>query len=389
MAGSKLGRRGWLGGAALLGAGGCGPPPRGDTGPGGELRVGAYLSLSGEEAQYGVDTREGVDLAFDETNAAGGVRGRRLRVVYADDKTDPYETAQKVRQLIDREGVLALLGEVASGRSRVGGLVANARRVPMITPSSTDARVTRGRPYVFRACFTSEAQAGAAAAFLAGPLGRRRVALLYAAQDPYSSGLAAAFRRQALALGLPIVAEKGFQKGEKNFRTYLKQLLAPGPDALYAPLYYTDMVPVARQAREAGAPGSLFFGCDAWDAEDLARDAGDELEGALFTNHYALDAPWEGSARFVAAYRRRYGRDPSGIAAQGYDAARLLADALARAEPLDREGLRRALAATRDFAGATGQITIDEGRDAKKAVLVVAVRERRFRYFAAAPPPGA
>lgn len=385
MAGEKLGRRGFVSGAAALGAIGCGPPPRGDTGPGGAVRVGAYLSLSGEEAQFGIDTREGIDLATDEANAAGGVRSRRIVVVYADDKTDPYETAQKVRMLIDREGVLALLGEVASGRSRVGGLVANQRRVPMITPSSTDARVTRGRPYVFRACFTSEAQASAAAAFIARSLGRRKVALLYAAQDPYSSGLAAAFRKAALSLSLPLVAEKGFQKGEKNFRTYLNQLLAPGPDVIYAPLYYTDMVPVARQANAAGVPGSLFFGCDAWDAEDLVRDAGVELEGALFTNHYALDVPWESSTRFVAAYRRRFGREPSGIAAQGYDAARLLYDALARAEPLDREGLRRAIAETRDFRGATGSISIDQERNAQKAVLVVAVRDGHFRYHAAAP----
>jgi branched-chain amino acid transport system substrate-binding protein len=384
VAGDRLGRRGWLGGAALAAAG-CGPPPRGDTGPGGELRVGAYLSLSGEEAQFGVDTREGISLATDEANAAGGVRGRRLTVVYADDKTDPYETAQKVRHLIDREGVLALLGEVASSRSRVGGLVANQRRVPMLTPSSTDVRVTRGRPYVFRACFTSEAQAGAAAAYLAGALGRRKAALLYASQDPYSSGLAVAFRRAALAANLPIVVEKGVQKGEKNFRTYLHQLLAPGPDVIYAPLYYTDMVPVARQARDLGVPGSLFFGCDAWDAEDLLRDAGAELEGALFTGPYALDVPFESSTRFVAAYRGRFGREPSGIAALGYDAARLLYDALARAEPLDREGLRRALAETRDFRGATGSITMNAERNADKAVLVVAVRGGRFRYHAAAP----
>ncbi|HEU4411281.1 MAG TPA: ABC transporter substrate-binding protein [Polyangiaceae bacterium] len=385
MAGEGLSRRGFAFGAAALGAAGCGPPPRGDTGPGGELRVGAYLSLSGEEAQFGIDTREGIDLATGEANAAGGVRGRRLVVVYADDKTDPYETAQKVRMLIDREGVLALLGEVASGRSRVGGLVANQRKVPMITPSSTDARVTRGRPYVFRACFTSEAQASAAAAFVARSLGRRKAALLYAAQDPYSSGLAAAFRKAALALSLPLVAEKGFQKGEKNFRTYLNQLAAAGPDVVYAPLYYTDMVPVARQARAAGLPGSLFFGCDAWDAEDLLRDAGAELEGALFTNHYALDVPWESSTRFVAAYRRRFGREPSGIAAQGYDAARLLYDAIVRAEPLDREGLRGAIAATRGFGGATGAISIDDERNAQKAVLVVAVRGGRFRFHAAAP----
>jgi branched-chain amino acid transport system substrate-binding protein len=369
----------------LLGTGACGAPPPGDGGPGGEVRVGAYLSLSGEEAQFGVDTREGIELAAGEVNAAGGVRGRRLRVVYADDKTDPYETAQKVRQLIDREGVLALLGEVASSRSRVGGLVANGRRVPMITPSSTDVRVTRGRPYVFRVCFTSEAQATSAALFLSRALGRRRAALLYAAQDPYSSGLAAAFRRASGAFGPSLVAERGLPKGEKNFRTYLRQVAAAGPDVVYAPLYYTDMVPLARQAREAGLPGSLFFGCDAWDAEDLLRDAGEELDGALFTNHYALDVPWPASARFVEAYRRRFGREPSGIAAQGYDAARLLADALARAEPLDREGVRRAVGATRDFGGATGAISIDAERNARKAVLVVAVRGGRFRFHATAP----
>ncbi len=350
----------------------------------GDIQVGAFLSLSGEETQFGKDTQEGIDLATDEVNAAGGIKGRKVKVIYEDDKSSASEATQKVRQLIDRNKVVALLGEVASSRSLAGGLIANQNKIPMISPSSTNAKVTEGRDYVFRVCFTDDAQGVAAAEYVVNKLGKKKISILYAAQDPYSSGLATTFREAAKKLGATIVEDVGYQKGEKNFRTPLSKLAAAKPDLIFVPNYYSDMVPIAQQAKELNIPGSMFFGGDGWDSEDLLKGAGSELEGASFTNHYAPDVPWENSRKFVEAYKTRFKRDPSSLAAQGYDAARLLYDAMGRSSATDPKALRDAIAGTKNFSGATGTISMDANRNADKPLVVVQVKDRTFKYLATA-----
>src|SRR4051812_7195702 len=214
------------------------------------IKVGAYLSLSGSDSAFGLDTREGMLLAIDELNAAGGVKGKKLDVIYEDDKSTTAETSQAVRKLIERDSVVALLGEAASGRSLVGGLIANTSEVPMITPSATSVEVTRGRDWVFRTCFTDDTQGQAAARYVMSGDPKKRIAILYAAQDPYSSGLAKSFREELVRLGGNIVADKGYQKGETSYRTHLGELAERRPDVIYVPNYYNEMVLVARQAKE-------------------------------------------------------------------------------------------------------------------------------------------
>ena len=367
--------------------GACARPREAD-----DVVIGAYLSLTGADSTFGADTRLGIELAFEQVNAAGGARGKRVRLVVADDKSLPGETTQKVQELIDREKVIAILGEVASSRSMVGGLLCNAKKVPMVTPSSTAVDVTKGRPYVFRTCFTDAQQGEAAARFVFERQHKTRVGILYTAQDTYASGLANRFAQSFEALGGHVVAVKAYQLGETNYTTYLRELWAAKPEAIFAPVYYKDMVPIARQAKSESIPGSIFVGGDAWDSDDLLTGAGAELEGSFFTNHYAPDVPWENSRTFHDAYVARYHREPGSIGAQGYDAARLLLDAIARATTVDRDGVRDALAATRDFRGATGTITIDAHHNANKPVVIVEVRGGAFHYFeqlTASPDEGA
>lgn len=388
-----LGRRAWIGlaFAGLTVLAGCSKKEevkKDDQGgaakpqSSGDILVGAYLSLSGEETQFGKDSQEGIDLATLEINKAGGIKGRKVKVLYEDDKSNANEATQKVRQLIDRNKVVALLGEVASSRSLAGGLIANTSKIPMITPSSTNVKVTEGREYVFRVCFTDDAQGVAAAEFVAQNLKKKKVSILYAAQDPYSSGLAQSFRDSAKKMGIEIVADKGFQKGEKNFRTYLDQVMEPKPDIVFAPIYYTDMVPIAQQAKEKNIPGTMFLGGDGWDSEDLLKGAGAEMEGAYFTNHYAPDVPWENSKKFVAAYQAEFKREPSSLAAQGYDAAKLLYDAMNRAGVIEPKAIRDALAQTKGFQGATGMISMDADRNADKPLVIVQIKGKKFTYFA-------
>ena len=345
-----------------------------------EIKVGAYLSLSGADSTFGTDTREGIALAVEETNAAGGVDGKRIRVIYEDDKSTTYEAVQKVRQLIDRNKVVALLGEVASSRSLAGGLIANTSHVPMVTPSSTAVEVTKKRQWVFRTCFTDDQQGAVAARFIKEHLKKDRIGIFFAAQDPYSSGLARAFREEMKRLGGQIVVDKGYQKGETNFRTYLSELKAAGPEALFVPNYYNEMVLIARQASEVGIPGSMFVGGDGWDSSNLVDGAGPELEGAHFTNHYAPDVPWENSKKFFTAFTTKYKHEPTSLSAQGYDAAMLLFDAIRRAGDPNPAAIRDALAATKDFKGATGTMTMDEEHNANKPIVVVQVNDKKFKY---------
>ncbi len=375
-------------GAGVLGCGNKGSGAGDGSGPGKapasatEWKVGAYLSLSGEETAFGVDTKEGIELAVDEINKAGGVKGKPIKVLYEDDKSKPDEATNKVLQLIDRDGAVAILGEVASSRSRAGGIVANKKKIPMITPSSTHPDVTKDRPYVFRVCFTDDVQGKMGAQFIVNTLGKKKVALFFASDDLYSSGLAKEFREEVKRLGGELVIEKSFLKKETNFTTYINEIKSANPEMIYAPIYYSSMAPIARQAKAAGLSGSMFVGSDGWDANELLRDAGEELEGAYFTNHYAPDVPWPNSQAFVAKYRERYNRIPSSLAAQGYDAARLLADAIKRAKADTPDGIRDAIAETKDFQGATGTITIDAERNANKPIVIVQIKDKKFTYFA-------
>jgi len=365
-------------GTAALGFSGCNPDKKT---PGQDVwKVGAYLSLSGAETQFGVDTKEGIELAFEEVNQAGGIKGKNVKVLFEDDKTNPQEATNKVLQLIDRDKVVAILGEVSSSRSKAGGIVANKKKIPMITPSSTHPEVTQVGPFVFRVCFTDDMQGRMGAEFIVNKLGKKRIAQLFTSDDLYSSGLAHEFRQHVKRLGGEIVIEKSFLESETNFTTYITEIRDAKPDMIYAPIYYTAMVPVARQAKAAGVKGEMFVGGDGWDADTLLIDAGDELEGAYFTNHYAPDVPWPNSRQFVAKYKERFKREPTSAAAMGYDAAKVLADAIGRAKDDTPDAIRQAIQETTGFQGATGTISIDANRNADKPLVVVQIKGKKFTY---------
>ncbi|MFT3765491.1 MAG: ABC transporter substrate-binding protein [Minicystis sp.] len=348
-------------------------------------KIGAYLSLSGPDAAFGMETREGIDLAIDDVNARGGVKGRKLEVVFADDKSNPQATVDAVLRLIDASEVVALLGEVASSRSKAGGIVASKRGVPMITPASTNPDVTRIGPFVFRACFDDAVQGKAAARYVVQSAPKKRVALLTAADDLYSSTLASAFREEVARLGAPLT-EVRFSRREADLTAAVQAIAREKPSLVYAPVYYDVMPAIVKAAKAAGLRGDQLVGSDGWSSNELLAGAGDLLEGAVFTDHWHPDAPWPASRAFVTAYRERFKHDPSAIAALGHDAARLLADAVARAGADTPEAIRQALSETRDLAAATGTISMGKGGEPEKDVVLVRIEKRQFRYHTAIRP---
>ncbi|MGH7327017.1 MAG: ABC transporter permease subunit, partial [Polyangiaceae bacterium] len=220
----------------------------------------------------------------------------------------------------------------------------------------------------------------AAAIFVHDVLKKNVAAIFYAAQEPYATGLSASFRDAFTSLGGRIAIEKGYPSKETNFSTYLAEIKAAEPDVIFAPDYYNDMVSIGQQAHALGIPGSMFVGGDAWDSDNLLEGAGDVLEGAHFTDHYAPDVPWTSAQDFHRAFTSKYGRDPNSMSAQGYVAAMVLFDAISRAPQVTPEAVKHALALTKDFQSATGPVTIGPDHNAKKPVVIVEVRGKKFHY---------
>lgn len=354
------------------------------------ITIGLYASMTGAEAEFGRSTRNGVQLAIDEINQRGGVLGQRIRLVVEDTRGDSNEAANAVTRLIDREGAVGILGEIASSLSLAGGRIAQRRRIPMITPSSTNETVTQIGDYVFRVCFIDPFQGAVMAHFARGLRidGRsvQRVAIFKDQGSAYSTGLADAFRRTFVRLGGEVVDEQSYRASDTHFSAQLGSMLSHSPDAIFIPGYYTQVALIAREARGLGFRG-LFLGGDGWDAPALYENDADALVGSYFSESFAPDHPLTDRGRaFVVAYRARYGTDPNGLAALGYDAAYTMVEAIRRAGSTDPGRIRDAIAATRGLEGVTGTITLGPDRNAIKGAVILTVESNGFRFYRAMDP---
>ncbi|MCS7033042.1 MAG: ABC transporter substrate-binding protein [Phycisphaerae bacterium] len=340
-----------------------------------EILIGHYGSLTGSEATFGQSTSNGIKLRASEVNAAGGIKGRRIRIIEYDTKGDAREAGSVVTRLVTADKVVAVLGEVASSLSLAGAPICQQNGVPMITPSSTNPRVTQVGNMIFRVCFLDDFQGYAAAKFATGKLGARRIAILQDQAQAYSVGLADFFEKYARSMGAQIVIRQSYNGGEQDFSARLTSIRAANPDVIYVPGYYTDASNIAIQARRLGIRVPLLGG-DGWDSAKLIEIGGEAVEGCYFTNHAAPDEP--AMVEFAQKYADEFGAQPDALAALAYDAAGVLFDAIARAPSLDGRAIRDAIAATRDFKGVTGTINFDENRDVIKAAVVVQVKNGKL-----------
>lgn len=335
------------------------------------ILVGHYGSMTGAQATFGQSTSRGIRLAIDEVNAAGGINGKKVVLREYDTKGDAKEATNAVMRLVDRDQVTAVLGEVASSLSLAGGPVCQNAGVPMISPSSTNPRVTQIGDMIFRVCFIDPFQAFVGAKFATENLKATKSGLLYDQKSAYSVGLAQEFKKHFTKMGGQITSEQTYSEGDQDFSAQLTSIRSTNPDIIYIPGYYTDVGNIALQARNLGIEIPMMGG-DGWDSEQLITIAGKAVEGCYFSNHYAPDQPEARIREFIAKYQKAYdGATPDGLAALAYDAAHLLCDAMKRAKSLGGSDLRAAIAATRNFQGVTGEITIDPDRNAKKPAVIV------------------
>jgi len=334
------------------------------------ITIGHYGSLTGPEATFGTSTSHGIRLAIARINAAGGVLGRQIVLKEYDTRGDQGETKLAVERLVKSDKVVAVLGEVASSLSLVGGPVCQEAGVPMISPSSTNPKVTQVGDFIFRVCYIDPFQGYAGAKFAREDLKAKTAAVLIDQSQAYSKGLGEAFAENFGRMGGTVATTQSYTRGAQDFTAQLTSIRTAKPDVIYIPGYYTDVGNIALQVRKLGMTQPLLGG-DGWDSSQLAEIAKDAIEGSYFTNHSAPDQPGEGVQAFIKAYQAAHKSTPDSLAALGYDAANILFDAITRANGTQGRAIRDALAATKDFKGVTGVITIDANRDARKSAVVI------------------
>lgn len=349
------------------------------------IKIGEFACLTGKEATYGQAAHRGTLLAIEELNAAGGLLGRKVELITEDDQSKPGAAATVVKKLISRDKVVAVLGEITSGRTIEAAAVAQHAKIPLVSPGATAPEVTARGDYIFRICFVDTFQGAVMAKFARESLQLRRCALLSSTSSAQSVGLARIFRERFTSLGGAIAAEQKFAEGDKDFRAQLTAIKAANVEGVFVPAYYTEAALIAKQARDLGLQIPLF-GIDGWESPELVKIGGAAVEGAYFSTHYSPESRDPHVVAFNTRYRERWGTDTEAINALAYDSAMLVADAIKRAGSTDSAKVRAALAATKNFRGVTGVITLDEHRNATKSAVVLTVKDGKFQLVETVNP---
>jgi branched-chain amino acid transport system substrate-binding protein len=369
--------------SVAIAAGACERRPDGGAGTGsGDILVGMYGSLTGDGASFGQSSLRGTELAVEEINNAGGLLGgRRIRLIVEDNQSRPEEAANAVTKLVTQDGVIALIGEVASRRSLAAAPIAQRYQVPMITPASTNERVTEVGDYIFRVCFIDPFQGRVLAKFAIEDLKVRRAAILKDMQQDYSVGLTDSIVKNFTEMGGTALEPVSYSTGDADFRAILTQVRSQKPDVLFVTGYYPEAAIIVRQARELGLDIPILGG-DGWVGDSL-RNGREALNNTFISDHWAADNPAPAVQGFVSGYRAKFSGTPDSMAALAYDAVKVLADAITRAGTTESGPLRDAIAST-DLAGVTGQLKMNAQRNVDKPAVILELTfangELRYNY---------
>jgi len=350
------------------------------------IKVGEFASLTGSEATFGQSSHKGTQLAVDEINAGGGVLGKKIELLTEDNQSQAGQSATVVRKLISSDGVVAMLGEVASSRSMEAAPICQESKIPMISPASTNPKVTEAGDYIFRVCFIDPFQGTVMADFARRTLHLTSVAVLSDVKSDYSMGLAKFFKAGFADGGGKIISDQNYSGGDKDFNAQLTAIKAANPDGIFVPGYYTEVGLIALQAKQLGLNVPMFGG-DGWESSSLVPIGGAALEGDYFSTHFSPEDSSPTVQSFVKNYKAKYNNEtPDAMAALGYDSAMMLADAMKHAGSTDGAKVRDALAAEKNFPGVTGNITMDANRNASKPAVILAIKDGAFKYVATIAP---
>lgn len=349
-----------------------------------EVIIGVVAPLTGEAATFGKSTKQGAELAALEWNNKGGINGMTIVLKVADDKGDPTEAAAGYTRLIKQEKAVAIVGTVMSKCSLAGAPICQQNKIPMISPTSTNPKVTEVGDFIFRACFLDDFQGKTGADFAYNVLKVKKAACIFDVGNDYTKGLSEFFRDAFKALGGEIVGFEAHPTGTTDFNAQLTKIIAGGPELIYISDYYNDAGLIMKQARGLGYTG-YFLGGDGWDSPDLVKIGGDAVEGGFFTNHFVKDEQRPEVQNFVKNYKEKYGEDPDALAALAYDAANIMFDAIKRANSTDGTAIRDALKTT-NYNASSGQIKFDQNRNPIKSAVIIEMKNGLQSYRTSVKP---
>ncbi len=353
--------------ASLVGCGGGGTSNAGDSSSD-TIKIGGLAPLTGNLSIYGIATDNGIKMAIEEINEAGGVLGKKIDYVVYDEKGDATEAVNAYNKLIQSDKIEALIGDVTSGPSIAVAQQAVKDGIPMITATGTAADITKAGENVFRVCFIDPYQGETMADYAVKKLNAKTAAILYNTSDDYSVGLTESFEKTAKELNLNVVAKESYAKGDVDFKSQLTKIAGQNPDVLFIPVYYEDVALIVQQAKSAGLTAQLL-GADGWDGVLDKVDDKSVLEGALYCSGFSVQSKDEKVQEFIKKYTDKYGEAPKGFSAQGYDAAYLLVQAIKEAGSTDKAAVVDAIKNI-SFEGVTGKIVFDEERNPIKGVVI-------------------
>ena len=336
------------------------------------IKIGGIFPLSGSVAVYGTECRNGVEMAINEINAAGGVNGKMLELIAEDDEGSPEKSVNAYKKLVTKDNCSIIIGSLTSGCTAAISSLAQAQKVLLIAPAATQTDITEAGDYVFRACFIDPFQGTVGGKFALEDLGAKNAAVLYDVQNDYSIGLYENFKIAFEQGGGKVVAAESYSTGDKDFNAQLTKIKTTNPDVVYLPDYYGTVALIAKQLRAQGINAPIV-GADGWDG--IIDNAGDEVLNGFYSNHYAADSTDGKVVTFVNSYKGKYGSTPVSFAALGYDCVYLLKDAMGAAKSADSTTLKEQLMKT-NGAYVTGNLTFDAKRNpVKSAVMLEIVKQ--------------
>jgi branched-chain amino acid transport system substrate-binding protein len=351
-----------------------------------DIKIGVVYELTGSTASFGTAAANGAKLAFKEINANGGVLGKQIQIVVADNKGEPSESSNAMTKVISQDKVIAVTGFTTSSNGIAASTVAEANKIPFVAAATTNPKVTldentgKVKNYTFRVCFIDPFQGTVGANFVLNSLKAKNAAIMVDNSSDYSKGLSKFFKDAFAKGGGSVVSEEAYLQNDQDFKTVLTKIKASNPDVIYVPGYYNEVGKIIKQAREIGITAP-FVGGDGWDSPKLAEIGGaDALNNTFFTNHYSVEDNSPKSKAFLDAFQKEYGQVPDAMAVLGYDAAYALVDAIKRANSTDSEKIREALANTKDFQGVTGSLTLNDTHDAIKSAVIIEMKNGKQVY---------
>ncbi len=350
------------------------------------IKIGVFEPLTGANGAGGADEYEGIKLA---NKMFPTVLGKKVVLVAVDNKSDKVEAANAATVLVQKEKVNAVLGSWGSSLSMSGGPIFAEAKTPAVAISATNPNVTKGNEYYFRVCFLDPFQGTVNAHYAFKTLNAKKVAIIREVSNDYSVGLAKFFVDEFVKLaGDPaaIVATSDYNTGDQDFSAQLTNIKKFEPDVIFAPGNYTESALIIKQARALGMKAQ-FLGGDTWDVAAFLEVGGAAVEGATFSTFFANDVPINKSSEvFLKAFREEFKKEPAAVAALGYDAYRVVLDAITRANSAEPQKIRDALAQTKDFEGSAGSITINAERNADKDAVFKTVKAGKFAFLTTVKP---